>query len=203
MFSESKNLKRAMVTSCLMSALLVAGSTLAKPPGKGGGNAGGGNGGEPEPVYSAAGDLIKEPAAGYIDSTNLNFDEVIFRPSADFTFDLSGFDVNGPTGPCTNFSDTTSGTLVLAPGDSANPGSAELRFGFQGLLSDGSKTVQHYLVMNGTLSGNWPPSGTDITEFSFTDWSIAAERKSAWSKDCDGDGDGVLVLIDSWVSTTP
>ena len=67
---------------------------LAKKGGKGG-NAGSGDGGEPEPVYSAAGDLINEPVAGYIDSTNLSFDSIIYRPSANFTFDLSGTSQSG------------------------------------------------------------------------------------------------------------
>lgn len=193
-----------LTTTLLMAGISIAGSAFAKSGGgKGGGNAGGGNGGADEIVYSAAGDLVNEPAAGYIDSTNLNFDDIIFRPSAGFTFDLSGFDVNGPDGPCTNFSATTTGTLVLGPGDSAAPGSAELRFGFQGLLSDGSNTVQHYLVMHGVMSGAWPPVGSDVTMLEFTDWSIEAENKKSQRNDCAGDGDEVLVQIDIWVSTTP
>ena len=146
-----------LTTTLLMAGISIAGSAFAKSGGgKGGGNAGGGNGGADEIVYSAAGDLVNEPAV-YIDSTNLNFDEIIFRPSAGFSLDLSGFDVSGPDAPytaenpdpCSNFSSATTGTLVLGPGDSAATGSAELRFGFQGLLSDGSNTVQHYLVMHG------------------------------------------------------
>lgn len=200
--------KCALLATVLVLGLAVNGTAFAKKGGgNGGGNAGGGNGGEDEAVYSAAGNLINLPAAGYIDSTNLNFGDIIFRPSAGFTFDLSGFDVSldpdDPLDPCDNFSDTTTGTLVLAAGDSANPGSAQLRLGFQGLLSDGSKTVQHYLVMNGTMSGDWPPSGSDTTELTFTDWSIAAENKKSQRNDCAGDGDGITVLIDMWVSTTP
>ena len=193
-----------ITTTLLLACVSIAGSAFAKPGnGNGGGNGGGGNGGEDEIVYSAAGDLINEPAAGYIDSTNLNFADIIFRPDAGFTLDLNGFDVNGPDGPCANFSATTTGSLVLGPGDSAAPESAELRFGFQGLLSDGSNTVQHYLVMHGTMSGDWPPTGSDTTEFTFTDWSIEAENKKSQRSDCAGDGDGVAVLIDLWVSTTP
>jgi hypothetical protein len=157
------------------------------------------------------------PAVGYIDSTNLSFDDIIFRPSAGFTFNLNGFDVSGPESPCedlsnsgqpTNFSDSMTGTLVLAPGDSAKPYSAELRFGFQGMLSDGSKTAQHYLVMNGTMNTDWPPTETNelmATRLEFTDWSIEAEKKNAQNNDCDGFGDidpsDPLYHIYIWVST--
>ena len=204
MFSRLKlQIYTIISTTLLLAGISFAGSALAKGGGKGGGNAGSGNGGADEIIYSAAGDLINEPVAGYIDSTNLNFEDIIFRGSAGFTMDLNGFDVNGPNGACTNFSATTTGTLVLGPGDSASPGSAKLRFGFQGLLSDGSKTVQHYLVMNGTMSGDWPPAGAATTELTFTDWSIEAENNRAKQSDCAGDGDEVSVLIDIWVSTTP
>ncbi len=203
MTDKSRVLISTIITMALLLAgLSIAGGAFAKPGGgKGGGNAGGGNGGEDEPVYSAAGYLINEPFAGFIDSTNLSFDDIIFRPSASFTLDLSGFDVDGPNAPCINFSDTTTGTLVLSPGDSANPGSAELRFGFQGLLSDGSTTAQHYLRMNGTMNGDWPPSSIHTTELEFTDWSIAAENKNSQRKDCAGDGTGLSVLIDIWVAS--
>lgn len=157
--------------------------------GKGGGNAGGG--GDPEPVYTAAGDLIN---AVSIDSTNLSFDEIIFRPSANFTFDLSGFTVVGPPGSyCPGFDSDTTGTLVLSPGDSAAQDSAELRFGFQGDLSDNGNTVQHFLIMQGSMDGDWPPTG--VTTLTFYSWELAAENKKAQRSDCEGDGNGLNVII--------
>ena len=189
------------IIACSFFALAYAGtavsSALAKDGqgrnggGNGGGNAGGGKGGDPEAVYTAAGDLIN---ADSIDSTNLNFDEIIFRPSADFTFDLSGFGVADPGGGyCPGFDSETTGTLVLAPGDSAIPDSAELRFGFQGQLSDNGKIVQHFLVMQGTLSGDWPP--TDVTTLTFSSWELFAENRKSRRSDCQGEGDGLQVII--------
>jgi hypothetical protein len=157
--------------------------------GKGGGNAGGG--GDPEPVYTAAGDLIN---AASIDSTNLSFDEIIFRPSANFTFDLSGFTVAGPPGSyCPGFDSDTTGTLVLSPGDSAVQDSAELRFGFQGDLSDNGNTVQHFLIMQGSKDGDWPPTG--VTTMTFSSWELSAENKKSQRSDCEGEGDGLSVII--------
>lgn len=157
--------------------------------GKGGGNAGSGDGGGETPVYTADGDLLSNA----VDSTNLSFDDIIFRPSAGFTFDLSGFTpVSGPNGTCAPYSNVQTGTLVLTTGDSASPGSAELRFGFQEQLTNG-KTVQHYLIMQGTMDGNWPPTGTTL--MTFTSWEIAAENKNAQRDDCDGAGDGMSVLF--------
>ena len=54
-----------------------------------------------------------------------------------------------------------------------------------------------------TMFGDWPPSGSDTTELTLTDWSIAAENKKSQKSDCAGDGDGVDIMIDIWVSTTP
>jgi hypothetical protein len=193
----------AGIAITFLVALIISQDALAGKGGNGGGNAGGGNGGDPEPVYSAYGPLLDVPDAGFINSTNLNFDEIIFRPGADFTVDLSGFSVSDPGGgSCSNFSNTTTGTLVLAPGDAAAPESAELRFGFQGQLSDGGKTVQHYLVMQGGMSGAWPPASfPDTTELTFTSWSISAENKKSQKNDCEGSGIGALVLMDIWLAT--
>jgi hypothetical protein len=159
--------------------------------GKGGGNAGSGDGGEETPVYTAAGDLISNP----IDSTNLNFDEIIFRPDAGFTFNLSGFPVSDPNngGACLPFSAAQTGTLVLAPADSASSWTAELRFGFQGQLSDGGNSVQHFLVMHGHMSGAWMPTGTTTLEL--YEWSIAAENKKSQRSDCEGSGNLTAPVI--------
>lgn len=153
---------------------------LAKKGGGGGGNAGGGNGGDPEPVYTAAGDLIDLAA---IDSTNLSFDDIIFRPSAGFQLDLGGFNLDN----CSNFGWTT-GTLVLTSGDSAAPeGSAELRFGFQGSLTNG-KSAQYFLIMNGVMDTAWPPTAATTT-MGFDGWEIAAENRKDQRNDCEGAGD--------------
>lgn len=203
--------RNSVITGVLFifaAALVISPGAMAAKGGKGGGNAGGGNSGEPEPVYRAAGDLIDVPAVGYIDSTNLSFDDIIFRPSAGFTMDLGGFSVLDPGGgSCTGFSSTTTGTLVLAPGDVAATGSpAELRFGFQGQLSSNGvktgKTVQHYLIMQGTMDGSWPPLSSPETYLTFTSWSISAENKNSQKSDCEGDGDITTdpVLIGIWLS---
>jgi hypothetical protein len=211
---RNSGLNRVLIGIFVAAALAAApaGSALAKKDkGGGGGNAGGGNSGEPEPVYSATDDfedgsgnplegLIDEPAPGVIDSTNLSFDDIIFRPEANFTFDLSGFPVSDPDsgGSCVNFGKET-GTLVLTSGDSAAPGSAELRFGFQGQLSGGGKTVQHFLVMSGAMVGDWPPTSNG-TELTFTNWALAAENKRSQKSDCEGDG-ALEYVVDVWLSS--
>jgi hypothetical protein len=172
----------------LVLALTPAAEVFAK---KGNGNAGSGNGGDPEPVYTAAGDLIN---AESIDSTNLNFEDIIFRPSANFTFDLSGFAVSDPGGgSCPGFSADTVGTLVLGPGDSSVENSAELRFSFQGQLADDGKFDGHYLTMQGKRQGAWPPTG--VTTLTFTSWDLSASNKKSQREDCEGAGDGVAVII--------
>lgn len=171
---------------CIAVILAPTSGLLAKKSG-GGGNAGSGNGGDPEPVYTASGDLIE---ASEIDSTNLNFDDIIFRPGAGFTLNLSAF---GPlsdpdsNGECPwSYSANTTGTLVLGPGDSASDNSARLRFGFQGQLSNNGETVQYYFNMQGSMTGDWPP--TDVTTLEFSSWDISAENRKSQKSDCQGDG---------------
>jgi hypothetical protein len=181
--AQSSELQRHLLTGLIALAIagLPAADALAAKGGKGGGNAGGGNGGDPEPVYTADGALIN---GGPIDSTNISFNDIIFRPSAGFTFDLAVFDLSN----CENFSAATTGTLVLTPGDSAaEEGAAELRFGFQGLLTN-EKTAQYYLTMSGVMDPiSWPPT-TATTTMAFDYWEIAAENKKNQRSDCEGFG---------------
>jgi len=155
-------------------------NALAAKGGKGGGNAGGGNGGEDEQQYSASGDLGIDAT-----STNLSFANIIFRGTQ---VDLGEFVVSDPdkNGSCPGF-DLTTGTLVFGPRDDAIPGSATLRFGFKGNLSNDGKSVQYFLVMDGDMAPDvWLPTGT--TTLSFYNWSIYAENKKSRQSDCEGAG---------------
>jgi hypothetical protein len=47
--------------------------------------------------------------------------------------------------------------------------------------------------MRGTMSGDWPP--TDVTTMTFTSWELFAENRKSQRSDCEGDGDGLAVII--------
>ena len=109
-----------------------------------------------EPQYSANGHLGINAI-----STNLSFANIIFRGTP---VDLEEFVVSDPdkNGTCPGF-DLTTGTLVLGPRDDAIPGSATFKFGFQGDLSNNGKTVQYFLEMDGTMTGENPVPALIVT----------------------------------------
>jgi hypothetical protein len=173
------NTTQALKVLALAISIAIVPNALAKK----GGNAGGGNGGDPEPQYYTVGDLAIDAV-----STNLSFEDIIFRATQ---VDLSEFAVSDPNngGSCPGF-DLTTGTLVLAPRDSAVPGSATLRFGFQGHLSGGGKFTQYFLELDGEITdGDWPPVDSDVTSMRYSTWSISAENRKSRKSDCEGDGD--------------
>lgn len=196
---------RSFINKILLAvfvSLVCASAPLADAlAGNGGGKGqpGNGNGAEPEPLYRA--NEVEVVGEGLIngdpiDSTNLHLDKITFRPSAGFTVNLSGFPVEDPdsSGDCPGFGAETTGTMTLTTGD-LGPPDAELRFGFQGQLSNDGDTVQYYLVMRGTMVGNWLP--TTITELTFDSWEIFAENKKSQRSDCEGGDDfGESVMID-------
>jgi hypothetical protein len=132
--------------------------------------------------------MILGNADGYdfeIESTNINFTDIIFRASL---VDLSLFSLDGSGAEC-EFADfgETQGTLAIGPAPEL-PGvqNAEMRFGFTAPLN--GKSTQYYLTMRGASDdiGNWFPAAENTIYLA--QWEIVAENRKARKTGCYGTG---------------